>query len=405
MRASSAIILALFSNFFGWFIVQWYMKSIDTDRPSLFIAEEFFTSSIIEMAVIFVLCVSYFVYRKHNIPKLSVQNLWQYDRGALFWLLTILLASIGFVQLVTSNFSFDLSLRGVNQFDRGLFTALQRALLLIFPVFLFYRIAYRRFPFARRVALFLALSIIINSMLLGDRRLILYFVLSYAFILIRERELLGTPFSLTAQFKRYLMIFFGVVFFLLVYLTRFNTGANTEQLNIIYIALQGTIGALGIGAILPEIKSIVANQTGFLSGRSFITYAWTLFVPSFLIYLYGGNEFVFRSAYEFDAVFNDNKNMGYDFMMLADFFWNFGYLGYGIYLLITLWVIRTVTNYEHSFNDRAFGLVVILAVFFIAGQRSDFGFFLKSTVYCGLVFYILFAVAHRRLIQVKQWAT
>lgn len=163
-----------------------------------------------------------------------------------------------------------------------------------------------------------------------------------------------------------------------------------------YSILQGTIGGLGIGAILPEVKQIVATQTGFLLGQSFLSYFGGLIAPSIILYMLGMSEFYFRSSFEFDKIFNNNPNMGYDFMMLADFYWNFGYFGYFIFICICVFIIKMCLRFESTLNNLHYGFFVIVTTFFIAGQRSDFGFFLKSTIYCCIFYALLYFFAAKK---------
>ena len=121
-----------------------------------------------------------------------------------------------------------------------------------------------------------------------------------------------------------------------------------------------------------------------------------LFVPSFLIYFLGGNEFYFRSSLYFDDLFNDNPNMGYDFMMIADFYWNFGYLGYFIYAFLVFLIFYLSSNVRVRSSIKYQGVFIIIIVFFIAGQRSDFGLFMKSSLYSIVLYYFLYKILPKR---------
>ena len=68
-------------------------------------------------------------------------------------------------------------------------------------------------------------------------------------------------------------------------------------------------------------------------------------------------------------------------MMIADFFWNFGYFGYPLYILLVFFVAKFSIKSIYKGNDTSFIYGVLVIIFFVAGQRSDFGLFLKSALY------------------------
>lgn len=395
MHSAHIVLIAIFSNFFGWYIVNYYKQATNLPIESLFQETPLYTESIIELSVIFILiaAINALLIRvslkpSNSSTKASHKTTPRFPRKWLYLLLTILFIGFSIYNIATINFSLDNTLRGEGQFERDASSAAQRLTLLIFPAFIFYRINYETFALTRVNSLVFALAISLNSISLGDRRLMFYFLIFYIFLHIRSNKQEAGKTRKSNKIKKSATLLLITTAILSSYIIRSMESLDTAMAFIGYALLQGTIGGLGVGAILPEIKQIVATQTGFLFGQSFASYIGGLFAPSIVLYMVGMSEFYFRSSFEFDRIFNSNPNMGYDFMMVADFYWNFGYAGYCLYILIGIFMLYACSKLEKTSNNLHFGLFVITATFFIAGQRSDFGFFLKSTVYC-CIFYAL----------------
>jgi len=382
----SLVLIGVFINFFGFYIVRLYVDQLDLGIPTPFQWNSYSFQAIVEMSVVFFFCcVATFIFSKKR--QESVNFIYYYKRRYFFWICTFFFIVLSFYYLYSANYGFNVSGRGEGQFSRSLTDSLARAILLVLPLFVYYRIAYSGSGLARCVAVLFVIAISFYSLSYGDRRLLIYFLLAYLFIVLREQKLAQKKEMKIRKVKTALVPVASLALIVAAYYFR-SSSAHYPG----YLALQSTLGALGVGAILSEIKVIVENNTGFLMGQSFATYLWVLFVPGFVLYLFGGNEFVFRSSYEFNDIFNDNPNMGYDFMMLADFYWNFGYFGYFLFVVLFCFVIRFLSLGDRSCDDFKFASSIIMTVFFVAGQRSDFGFFLKSFVYCEVFIIILFSL-------------
>lgn len=405
MRSAHLVLAAIFSNFFGWYIVNYYTKIVDLNVGSAFQPDTNYNKALIELITVFftiILLHRLLPNRKHIHATQDTTN-YHFPRAWMYLILSTTLFIFTIHNILTINFSLDNTLRGVGQFDRDASNAAQRFTLLLFPTFIFYRTAFAYDKFARLNSLFFAITVSLNSISLGDRRLMIYYLMIYILIHIRSTRLKEQ--QKKTNWKKHLLFGSILLAILTSYIIRAKDNFDSFQTLVGYTLLQGTLGALGISAILPEVKSIVTNQTGFLLGESFWTYLKTLLTPSVLLYALGGNEFNFRSSFEFNRIFNDNPNMGYDFMMIADFYWNFGYIGYAIYILLCLATLFMCAKAETSYSNIKFGLFAICIVFFIAGQRSDFGLFLKSAIYCGLFYCILYILAKKSPPPESQQAT
>jgi hypothetical protein len=318
----------------------------------------------------------------------AIRNNTRYKKGLGYFLLLLGLVVAAGWYATSVNLSLDTSLRGLNQFDRDIFDSLARSEVLLLPVAIFLRLAYADDRVARFVSAAFVVSLIVNSVSYGDRRELVYYLIGYSFIISRSNPP-GLRGGMRSPIPGRLLGFFilGCVFVIASYYYRGFTGDKSAVYLGYYALLQGSFGGLGSGAILSEVKNIVENTTGLLHGQSFLTYFATLMIPSALLYLVGLDEFLFRSSFEFDRLFNQNPNMGYDFMMIADFYWNFGLAGYLVFLLVSSLVFFYVKNAERQGTVLSTGNAALITIFFVAGQRSDFGFFLKGVFICCLVFW------------------
>ena len=215
----------------------------------------------------------------------------------------------------------------------------------------------------------------------------MYYLIAFALIKFRETFIineLSVSNKMRSKPKKWRYMFL-VVFAISLFITSYYIRAmNDPSWSVKVLAVlipQATIGGLGIGAILSEVKILIAEKTGLLYGATFINYLVSLATPSALLAALGESEFFLRSSFLFNDLINDNLNQGYDFMMVADFFWNFGYLGYAFYIALVFVVARFSIKSIYKGTNSSFIYGALIIIFFIAGQRSDFGLFLKSSVY------------------------
>ena len=283
MRASYIIIFALFSNFFGWFIIEKYATLAGIKRPHVFFSEHMFTSTIHELSIIFgVICFSYVIF--NSSPKGQIHRITYVKSAAIRNLLGCIFVIAAAYFFITVNFSFNIVGRGVGQFDRGLSIALRRFNLLLLPLFLFYRLNYKNHKSVKVISLIFVAALTLQVASFGDRRMFVYFFIAYIFIL--QNEMDGTVYR---KLKSRVRNTFTAVLILCVLVMAYSfrlSSSEGELLNatqhLIYSTLSGTIGALGTGAILAEVKSYIETTTGYLGGSTFINYYLNILLPSFL---------------------------------------------------------------------------------------------------------------------------
>lgn len=384
------ILFGIFVNFFGWYIINEYVKFFGMYSTEIIFNKTYWASSILDTgilyAVIFIIGCFLTSKLKKNIKNYPSKNEYKFYRGYAYIFITMLIVGGIAFNILNFNFSGSLDNRGVDQFNRDITSALSRMYLLFVPILTFYRLSFKDGLSIKIYWLFL-ITVLISSLLSGDRRIIFYFAFSY--LVIKFYENTHVTFNYKVFIKKISILFFSFLFFIFLYVRRAGD-IESELAQIGFLIIYPVLGALGISAILPEVKSLIVNSTGYLYGRSFLMYIFSLIFPSFILYFFGEDEFYFRSSLYFNELFNDNPNMGYDFMMIADFYWNFGYLGYLLYIIMVFFIFNFLISRKVLNNPKYQGVAAMLVVFFVASQRSDFGLFLKSFIYTSILYLMLY---------------
>lgn len=383
------ILFALFINFFGRDILYFISSEVyGLSFQRLIPENSFYSASITELIVVFfAIYILYLAINTKYIEKKIYNDVVFNNKGKGKLLI------LGIISLFTLFYLYDLthmvssSERGVGQFNRSLLSSLMRVKIFIFPSVIFFLNMYE---LKRSDWLFLAVIstiVILSSILQGARRdaimlilILLIYLMSYSKITYKKL-LAGTSTMLTLV---------GVSMYF-----RMSDHYDINQLS--FLIIFGILGGLGTNGILWQVKYYVSTTTGFLYGKTFFLYLVTLFVPSSFLYMFGDNEFIERSSYLFNDLYNTNENMGYDFMMIADFYWNFGYFGYLLFIVMTVYIIFFIKKniYAESVIKRS--TVFIIMIYFISGLRSDFGFFIKNVFYAVMYIYLL-----RYLVRIKK---
>lgn len=377
------ILFGIFLNFFGREVSS-YIGQTFFDLPNIRLIpiNKFYEESIFEMEIVYSIIftgalILFFATRKAKEPK---NKIYSTNKQFDFFLKAVI---IGFVLLFFSeiNWSFNVSERGVDQFQRDLGGVLKRLKLLFFPVFVYYLVINKKKSRVLIVSIFIVIGLYTVST--AGRREIMYLFIIIILYYYGQGEI--PP----KQLKKMRLIFpliIGVAFLS----NMLRSGKEIEGVNYgLFVAAAGILGGIGTNAILWQVKEFVAYKTGLLFGSTFLTYIKIIFIPSFLLLALQGNEYVPRGAFLFNEYYNTSENMGYDFMMIADFYWNFGYLGYLLFILIILGIIYLVKQWKTSKSPILRALSILIVMYLIVGQRSDFGFFLKNVVYNAVILIFL----------------
>lgn len=401
MRPSLILLIAIFSNFFGREIMDGYARARGLPFVSLIGSNEYYWSSLVEMFLIFLLCVG--IYFFHTSRRFSVaaprssqvaQGFHLSHRDGFYYISVVFFVIVSFYSLAGFNVGGVALDRGVGQFDRGLGDALARFKLLMYPWVMYCFVVYKRSRSFDFVVLLFIAAVSLPAISKGDRRDVFYVAIAFIFYVYS----VGGGAGLKGTVNNLRLAALGLIAIIVLLFSYYVRGADFYDFDYsVYFIGSGTIGGLGLGGILWHVKSYVAD-TGYLYGQTFLSYIIGLFIPSFVLYLLGLDEFYLRSSYMFNDYFNENENMGYDFMMLGDFYWNFGYFGYFLFICLFYAVVSLIARYEKNCNPVNFCLAVILTCYFVAGQRSDFGFFLKTVIYSGLFLYFLHFIKRSRFV-------
>ena len=332
----------------------------------------------------------FFVSRKATEPENKIYNT---NNQFNFFLKAII---IGFLLIFFSeiNWSFNVSDRGVDQFQRNLGGALGRLKLLFFPVFAYYLVVSQKKSKILIISIFIVIGLFTVST--AGRREIMYLFIIIILYYYGQGEM-------SAQKLKKMRLVFPLIIGVAFLSNMLRSGKEIEGVNFgMFVAASSILGGIGTNAILWQVKEFVAYKTGLLFGLTFWTYVKIIFVPSFLLFALQGNEYVARGAFLFNEHYNTSENMGYDFMMIADFYWNFGYIGYVLFIVVILGIIYLVKRWKSSRKPALRALSLLIVMYLIVGQRSDFGFFLKNVFYNAIVLIFLDSARRVKLISQKQ---
>lgn len=389
------ILFAIFINFFGRDIIILaanYFFEIHLNR--LIPVNKYYSESMNDLIVVYLIIfllsglIIYYKPIKKKILDLKIDKIKK--------LIFILFIFFEIILLFTMNTSIVSEGRGIGQFNRSLLGSFLRIKLLIYPILIYFLLTYKLKKHEWIFIFIFVLTIAINNALSGGRREAMYafFILIVCYYMQYNINV--------SKLVKYILLFVVVITFSSIARIYGHDRIEMKLSFIFFLAFSSIFGALGTNGILWQIKEYVNNTTGIFYGKIFLNYIGLLFVPSFLLTAINGNEFSERSSYIFNSMYNVSDNMGYDFMMIADFYWNFGYFGYFLYICLTLTIVYFVKRYVYSYSVLKRSLVVLTTLIFIVGQRSDFLFFLKNMFYMGIAILIIHSIRTTYLIYMRK---
>lgn len=394
MRASASLLIPiiLFSNFFGGFISE----TLQYLNTGYFIhgvwdcASEYYLSAIFDCSCVFCVLVIFYkinltILKQRHVGIAANNGNIIFSKASNVAISTImLLFSLYFI--ITTDWSFDIAGRGVDQFVRDQGDNFKRLASLFLPLLLFYYLNFhdKKSRFIFWVSVFCALLADIST---GGRATISFLVIVLAFVLLRDNKLNIKDF-IACNISLLLSI---VIVYLLLMFWRI-IGQGDEIGSFIVRFWDSTFGAVGCSQILAVIKYYVDSGLELDIGETFVNAIVSLFVPSFLLNFIFGFSDLKRSSLLFNDVFNNNPNQGYDFSLLADYYWNFGYAGYALFVISIIFMMFIVQKNENSKNNFLFGISIILTYCILQGVRRDFGAFVKLSVYYPAFYWLLYVI-------------
>lgn len=387
MKPATIALLAVCLNFFGREFAYVIGVLIGVPVEKLMPDNAWRAQSLVTMGIVFAVIAAAFTWarlfsrdQQSLCDVVLILNRRREDLGSCL----LLVAALGLVLpiVLSADLEFDVVGRGVGQFERDIGGAWIRLSLLALPIVAFMLFAYRLSRLSVVILALASVAVVVADISNGNRRLVMYagvVALSLLALRLSWQRVSGSRHNWLPAIVAF------IVGFLLgtAYLLRVLVGGDGifGFGHFVYLLLLGTVGGLGTSAILWHTQQIMSQWTGLLYGKTFLAYTWSLLVPSVFLYALGFDEFLARSAYLFDGYYNSNPNMGYDFMMLADFVWNFGDAGFALYAAIAAGTIVLIDRFWKSPSAAYRAVAVVLCVYWSAGQRSDFGFFLKGAAY------------------------
>lgn len=299
------------------------------------------------------------------------------------WLYEILFVFFVIYYVWNINYSLDNSMRGVGQFELeqrssiGMIMELLSSFVLPYSLLVFH---YKVFGKKTNKRIFLLiLVLLLCNITNGGRRLV-----SYCAIILFLYGYYYKNFSLKNLMKYACLLASLLALGMLVR----ASGSYAEGLSFPQLVLKSTLQINSDSSFLWGVKDYMARGIS-MSGFAFFFHFTSIFMPSFLYILLFDDISYPRSVFLFNDLFNTNENQGYDFMMLADFYWNFGYWGYIFYVLVFFYVCHYFKKNIYSIRPYKF-ITAILMILFMCQQRNDFGAFLKSIVYYWIFIYFLY---------------
>lgn len=341
----------------------------------------YYNEVISELTIISIVLTVYAITRskvnRHNITfNVTLKN----ERFILYIFLIFVVSSF-----LATNFSGDNSLRGVGQFElshRGGLSAMLNSMRVFYlPFFLFLLITK---PFKEKNYIYVTVYLVVlilSGIMGGGRRNLVYFGISLLLFFYYFKNL---------SVKKVLFLSIPIIFLFPV-----ASAMRSEEALFYVMKISNPVEFISASFILVNsdpsfmwaVKSYMASGIS-LSPFTFFMHFVSIFMPSFMYVILFNKISYDRSVFLFDKLFNDNPNQGYDFMVLADFYWCFDYVGYFLYVFLIIWCMRFFK--KNIYSSRLYMIIgAILSVIFICQQRNDFGAILKPFTYCFLFSYLL----------------
>lgn len=379
------IFFCLLTNFWGVYILislGWYNDASYIIPPNKYYIESLWVLFLISFILLYIGFTKYHVKRQHIILEVNLKNKRVIYALYLFFFL---------LSLSTVNFSLDNSMRGVGQMDMegraGMSGFLTSFSLLVIPFILFLLLTK---PFKRNNILVSALCIValMSNVTTGGRKIVAYMVFLF---------LLYSYYYSKLKFKNILIYSLPlVVLFPIALVMRDIDNFSFAEANGPVVLLATSILAVNSDpSFLWAVKSYI-EQGYSLSPFVFLGHFISIFIPSFLFPLLFGSISYTRSVFYFDSLFNTNENQGYDFMLLADFYWCFGVIGYLLFIVFIIWCLYYFKKNIYSMKLHRI-ITAFMVVLFVCQQRNDFGPILKPIVYSYVFIYIIERVCVKKV--------
>lgn len=375
-------IILIFLNFWGVFILnkifatEWYLIPVNNYTDRVF--EELLVISVV--LLFFIVCSPKLKRQHREKKKYLIKNTY------IFWILFSFFFILYFVKI---NFSLDNTLRGVGQFEienRAGFIESVSGFSIPFILFsLYYKVFGKS---TNRLVILLCLVMILSGITNGGRKLVSYLFISLALY-----------FFYFQNIKIKTIIKYGILGAGLLTFAMIARNINSPVENFQFEFLFSLLQANSDPSILWMVKEL-ETQGFHLSPWIFLNHFWSILIPSFIYSRITGQISYTRATFYFDRLFNTNPDMGYDFMVLADFYWCFGYIGYLLFIFFIILIFRYFRKHIYDINGYK-AIASIIMIMYLCQQRNDFGAILKPIVYSYLFLWVLNKISNPRIIDDK----
>jgi oligosaccharide repeat unit polymerase len=379
----TVVAIGLFIHYFGRTIADYISITYLDKEIQLFWYNKYTVTTLYELGVLFVVIVMAIIIitKSSEIKNKKTIKLGQ-TRDK--WLLLVILASLTALFIATSPLTFNVSTRSVGQFNRSWVDYATRLKNLIYPLLAYYIV---RFQLSKKdyitigVITFLVMVTEVTS---GNRREIFYVVFVVALAVIKNSH----------RINKKILAYGGLLTIPSTLAVALRRGVHNWTSHVTEAIIYQT-ASLGNNAILWKTKQIVDEHTGLLFGETFKAYAFSVLLPSPIQYALGISDTeTARALNKFNIELGlATQNHGYGYMILADFYWNFGYVGYLLYIFFTVGCVYLSLKLYCSGNHFKSATGIVFLLYTIVHQRSDVGALINNVVYASIFIYVVHKVA------------
>ena len=363
------LLFCLACNYFSMYVLVG-MGLYNIDAYNKETPDKYFRESAIELSIIFtiIVLIAFFVKGPRKIKANNQLSNLKYKKSskfvffcyAFYWVIILFL-------LFNTNYSFDLSSRGVGQFELENRQTLLQGIASNFLVpFVLYALITGIFkPHEKFYVGFAVLVYIFQGLLSGGRGNVVAVAIMFFVYLFYVKNVS----------KKNIFLFSLIV---LVAMS-FSAAGRFENESALISLITKIIQCNGTSDFLATVKYSIDAGVGPFPYAFFLHFV-SLFLPSYILVNFFGTISYTRTVFIYDELYNPNPDSGWGFMMISDFYWCFEYFGYILYLFVFYMVVKYFAKNIYSTNPVKVVMSIVM-VYLFCNQRCDFGVFLKPLVY------------------------
>jgi hypothetical protein len=379
--------VGLFLHLFGTSVANYLHKYLLGVGYPLYLKNQFEVSALMELTIIYIAIFSLVWVFSNPKQFITIKNS---QSGAFKWLIRLVITGFSLLVLIQSGFEWGGQNRALGQWDRGLKHYLERLKNLIYPLVAFYILRYNMDKSDMIILALIVVGISVSEILVGNRRDIAYIIFTVYLSWNKKYPLNRSKNVLYAAITGLASV--GGLFVRGL----FNGGSNIVES--LYSSFALSASSIGNNSIHFKVKELV-NSGGMIDGLTFKTYLWKLMIPSPILYAIGVKDTSINRAnvlFNIDVMGSHAHGMG--FMVVSDFYWNFGYVGYIMYVILMVALISFVHRlYNGTQSARTASMVIMVSMYGIFAQRSDFGAMINTILYTLLFLFIVSVLANTSL--------